>query len=356
MNRPLMRVIVVAVSTAVTLLAAEAAARAVFRCRHDYSFRDSLLYVADPLLDYRINPSYQPMRAGSYLGWLMPSSDGIPILALGGSMTWGHGNSGPYTWPSQVEAAFNQGPALETSPIAVINGGTSGYGSTQIRLRMEREAPAIDPAVIIVDATWNGVGSVADARAWLPENIAGRHSGPWRQLTAWLSGHSLLAAKTRLLRNSPGQLPSLAPVAALFETDLRAVAQLAQQHRWEVIFLQAPALWRFSGDAQERDLLERLLPGQAAYWRQARENQRLARNIIARVAQEAGMPVLDGAELFEPLSPLERVQLFSDYMHLSDKGNALLAQGLLAPCQDAISAMSARSARAAIARKPVDGE
>ncbi len=319
-----------------TLLILEGSARAYFRWHHDgCGFRSSLLYVADPVLDYRINLSHCPPKTGRILGAPLQGDHPldeprVQIVALGGSMTWGHSNTDRSTWPAQLERWLVVREALAPRTVEVINGGVPGYGSRQIRLRFEREVVNVKPTLVIVDATWNGVGSVADPRAWAPENIAGHGARVGRRLATWLTTHSLLAAKSRWFKNPRETLPALAPVADIFREDLRVLARQAQAEQIQLVLLQAPAIWTLHGTAEESQLIEQLLPGQQCWEQQARANQALARQMIREVGQEFGVPIIDGAQAFEPLLPVERSTLFSDYMHLSDAGNALLASYIAA--------------------------
>ena len=352
---PLIITVAVTVLTGLTL---EGAARISFRIRHGYRFEDSLLYVADPVFDYRINPRYRDPAISARTmprGVIGPRrEDGrLRVIALGESMTWGHRNDYAHTWPAQLQVRLDESGRVMSGGIEVMNAGTPGYGSRQLLVRFEREIIPLAPALVIIDATWNGVGSLADRRAWRPGNVAGHDATMPRRIAAGLTQHSLLVAKFHLfdlMDDAP--LPSLEPVGEVFREDLRALALGAKSQGIPLAFLQAPAVWTLDGGEQEHRLLTQISPAQARYWTSARSNQHLARQIIGQVASEFTLPVLDAAAAFEPLQVTERTALFTDYMHLSNGGNVLLADALAPQVFRLLQQTSGR--RLASTRGPAD--
>ncbi len=79
----------------------------------------------------------------------------VTIIALGSSSTEGIGASGPgATYPAQLEAALRR--ALPGLVVSIVNKGIGGQDAAEMVLRLDADALAHDPALIIWQVGTNG--------------------------------------------------------------------------------------------------------------------------------------------------------------------------------------------------------
>lgn len=91
---------------------------------------------------------YQQISRAQRVQPAMPPGQGITILCVGDSHTWGHGAGSPEAaYPAQLEQRFNAGTI---DRVQVVNLGIPGQNSSQLVRRLEQQIATYHPAAILV--------------------------------------------------------------------------------------------------------------------------------------------------------------------------------------------------------------
>lgn len=122
------------------------------------------LFVADPLLRYRLTPNFRGVAStGEYRTKLKTDTLGLRedrdygakpartqrVLALGDSFTMGVGVESADSFPKVLERVLQEGASV--SPIEVINAGVPGYNTRQERLYLAGDGLALQPDLVLLN-------------------------------------------------------------------------------------------------------------------------------------------------------------------------------------------------------------
>ena len=91
--------------------------------------------------------------------------EGIPILCVGDSHTYGLGVLSPLTYPSRLHALMNAG--LERDRYQVISRAVPGRNSASLRERLPGYLKQFRPALVLILAGYNNSWNSADSRHWV---------------------------------------------------------------------------------------------------------------------------------------------------------------------------------------------
>lgn len=124
---------------------------------------------------------------------------GVDVLALGDSFTFGMGVRDDETWPAQLERRLSE---AKRRHIEVVNAGTISYGVFQEMDLLESSGLATRPRVLIHALYWNdfmnasapkpGAPPVVDDNAYLAWDQLGQPRGVVRRMTSTLVSSSAL--------------------------------------------------------------------------------------------------------------------------------------------------------------------
>ncbi|MGQ0645257.1 MAG: SGNH/GDSL hydrolase family protein [Elusimicrobiota bacterium] len=234
------------------------------------------------------------------------------IVCLGDSCTFG-ATADADTYPALLEKNLN---AAGAGPVEVINAGVPGYSSWQGLVFWREDVARLKPDVLVLYLGWN---DIFEAR---PET--GEPLDPGEKRRAHFLRRSLLATQVRaalvaLRRRGEGRRAAEADLYRGFEPRyfLRQMETLIREARGSgarVVLLTLPAAYAPGRTA--------LLPSDYA----ASNPEKFRRlydaydAAIRRLAAEHGAELADAAALMNG-----RRELFADFCHPSEAGNAVIA-------------------------------
>jgi len=262
------------------------------------------------------------------------------VLAIGDSTTFGWGVDDDESYPARLERLLAADfPSRRPS---VVNAGVGAYDLKQAARLLGHFAPVLEPDVVLVGAYWNdlpyegvspegtALGRGAQPRARRP--AAGRASKPFRIGNDPTSFNRFLRRSRALYVMRHAWLSAIAPTDAA-----------SNQVQWEIALLEgtrSPAVdlaWADVGNtlAEIRDLAEQggydvgvlIVPIRAQVEQQYPNADYQAR--IRQLAEAQGLFVVDPLQAFIDEPDSRSLFIPYDRMHLSAKGNALLAQAAL---------------------------
>lgn len=136
-------------------LLSEAALRFYFFAENGFRKSPLISYVNDDSLGYTPVPgfslSYFTMDSLGFRSNGNRQTGGKTILCIGGSTTFGTGNSDKETFPAQLESVLRE----SGNNVRVINAGVSGYSSRQLALRHTGLLNKTRPDIVIINSCWN---------------------------------------------------------------------------------------------------------------------------------------------------------------------------------------------------------
>jgi len=251
------------------------------------------------------------------------------IWLFGGSTVWGTGNRNTGTLAAQLQAVYQErAPDLR---VRVLNFGESGYVSRQslgaLQSALACDAPSADMA-IFVDGANDVFAALQQGVAGLPQNEDNRRSefNSSRQLAAQLRAWAMrLEGITQLLDLSPttlvesAQLDRLAgAVADAFVAQVQQATALAQFYDFDLLYAWQPTVFdRSPARGDEAAIVGASIATHVQLQRRARELLRSRWASSANAAIDLGN-VFDGDDK----------ALFFDFVHLSERGQRLLAERL----------------------------
>ncbi len=253
------------------------------------------------------------------------------IWLFGGSTAWGTGNRNEGTLAAQLQRIYaERAPELG---VRVLNFGESGYVSRQSLAAFQSALACPEPAAdmaIFLDGANDVFAGVQEGAAGLPQNEDNRRRefNSSRQLAVQLRAWALrLEGIARLVQpgaeaTDPAALDALAIAAAdHYLTVVEQAAALAQGRGIDLIHAWQPTVFdRAHPRADEAAIVGASIASHVQLQRRARTrvNERLAAEpALALAAVDLG-DVFAGSEL----------PLFFDFVHLSERGQALLAERL----------------------------
>jgi lysophospholipase L1-like esterase len=154
------------VATAAILLGLEGAGRLYVHYKFGVPGKSYGLWQGDPVLGatHSINGYNTQTQTNNY-GFrgaedvIEPKpSNGIRVLALGGSTTFGYNLKDGETWPEHLQAKLRAVPGLEQSQ--VLNGGKIMFGAGHNLIELERWLPKLKPDYVVI---YEGINEVTNA-------------------------------------------------------------------------------------------------------------------------------------------------------------------------------------------------
>lgn len=248
--------------------------------------------------DFAVSTDARGLRRG---GGASGETEGLHVLALGDSCTFGLGVEDDEAWPALLEQLLAPRVA---GGARVSNAGVPGYTSFQGLRYLEGPGLALEPDLVLVsfgfnDAdVWSSRSDVETAR-WLAERAR------LRSWDALLHRSALYAGLARGLRGRAGpevdvrlERPRVAPEE--FLANLRAMRELTRLREIPTVFL----IWPY------RDQLQRNDPAPIVY-----------QPLITQAGERSATPVLD---LFEAFRRAD--EPFLDHVHASPAGTRAAAR------------------------------
>lgn len=261
----------------------------------------------------------------------------VRVICLGDSTTIGHGVAEGEPWPAQLEKSL---VALGV-PAESINAGVNGWDSYQELLRLKHELVHYQPDVLVLHQGWNeefNFSSLGLGKNYRPKVARGYWDKyflytnpsdirPRRFLSLILLLRMYVKdyfLRTRMAFASPERWLTLTRAEYLRDwyDNLVEIAALCEERSIRLYLVDYPCLVGMQDAPQERkDLIAgtRLNAVHAAY--QACSKARV--EACLRVAGEF-VPLVDGAAVFKRLDHRRRRELFSDEIHLTPEGEAML--------------------------------
>lgn len=272
------------------------------------------------------------------------------ILAFGGSTTYCAGNNDE-TWPGYLEKALNN-RVKDGRHFEVINCGVPNWRSIHDLLRFKNEGIHLQPDLIILHTGWN------DLLKGLDKKIGNRPSYKYGIKTcpnqikniktdvaealkpSFIERDFVLYQQIRIriidkYMKNPFDLYEKAidkndPIRdrwlQTWRKNVFQIIDIAKNNGIKVILVDYPGLARTGADSDEKSLVyqQARISCERYYnfWARAKE---LLSEYIHNMAEEKKIPVVEASKLFDKYSGKERVSLFVDEIHLSEKGDFILA-------------------------------
>lgn len=287
-------------------------------------------WVVEPFDGEFIHVDAQGRRAT----WNNDTHDESPrIFFFGGSTMWGEGARDAYTIPSQTAKLLSDAQI----PAFVENYGQTGYVSTQDLLMfqfqiMRGNAPRVaifyqgfNDTLTAYLQRYAGVSLQEDMRA--ADSEAGRILRSGRPLLR-LPGFNLDSHDFSIAAVYPS---SAASIADRWLQNARMIEALAAAYDVRVIFIWQPALHHkqtlttFEGEILDR--LENDLPGFVGLYTRVEEELR------TRITNEENSSFMFLSDLFKN----DTRSIFYDLVHITEEGNAVVAQALHNRIMDLLS-------------------
>ncbi len=291
-------------------------------------------WVEDPALIYKLNPRNAQFPQ-SFRG-KAPSSDkknGIRIICLGGSTTFGHEVKADQAWPAATERVL-KAKGIEAE---VINAGVQGYGSRQLLLRYRRDIAALKPDYVIIYEGWNRTGPLVDPKGWVPFGFDIARPGQKRkpEFVTYLGLHSLvlqrLITRASVRRGespkpSAGWFESSAPYTVdsyqdVFISDFTQLVKEIRAHQQQPVLVLYPALYFPKMTAGETSIFEPMLWAHRSLNPEMLRELEIKHSAIRTIAQATETPVVNVQAAFSSIRGKDRTALFMDEMHLTPLGN-----------------------------------
>jgi len=291
-------------------------------------------WIEDPALIYRLNPLNAEFPQ-SFRG-KAPSPDkgnGVRIVCLGGSTTFGHEVGAEQAWPAATERVLK----TEGIDAEVLNAGVQGYGSRQLLLRYRRDIATLRPDYVIIYEGWNRTGPLIDPAGWVPFGFDMVRPGQKRkpELVTYLALHSLLMQRfiTRAARQrgesqktSAGWFESSLPYTVdsyqdVFVSDFTELVKEIRAHKQQPVLVLYPALYFPEMTSEERSIFEPMLWAHRSLKPEMLEELESKHSAIRAIAQVTETPVVDVQAAFSSIRGKDRTALFMDEMHLTPLGN-----------------------------------
>jgi lysophospholipase L1-like esterase len=282
-------------------------------------------WVSDSLLDYRLNPAPDDVPGG-FLGQAppRPRREGLLVICLGGSTTYGHGLPWRKAWPHVTQGIVR----ARGTQAFVINAGTPGYGSRQLLRRYQLEIAALAPDYVIVFEGWNRTGILVDSSSWVP--FGARGSSRLTRVIRAAAVHSLMirAASTQLARRRTVATAAFKPdrFQSVWEADMDSLVRVITAHDQHPLLVIYPSLYHENMTATD------LQAYAGKGWKSRPFDPRMLDEIrdkhaaLRRIARERRAGVIDVQGAIATLHGAERAALFFDEWHLSVAGNHRVAE------------------------------
>lgn len=279
---------------------------------------------------------------------LQKASGAFRVLAVGGSSTFGVNNPDDATWPISLERALL---ARYGRTIECLNAGQPGYALVDFTYFLREKLARYRPEMVIYYEGWNDTDLPGASQ--VHHNVRRFHQYTWvGRLSDGLYGRSLLY--TYLLEKSQfyvishrrDPLPNTHQFRAEVEEFIRTVRQQGARPVLVLQMMEPFQEARFrqfraevqSADLENRsELRQRVLalakgtPGEKSAGYDDLTRLRLYQTlvlleVVRRTGEALEVPVIDPDEEF--VRAQGKQKLFCDVVHLSDRGNGVLAEAI----------------------------
>lgn len=295
-----------------------------------------------PYLVYRTAPDQRTagvtVNAQGFRGrdWTREKPAGTRRVAvLGGSVAFGQGASGDdATFCARLEASLR----ADGLRAEVMNAGVIGYGSTQELIQLATVVLDYAPDVVVLVDGWNDFYIGATLAETEPaivhptfldfDRALARSTEHARNLFRASAYVRRMEAKLSRNRSREGRFgtfhDNLARTLPIYRRNVSRMCKLATAHGSRVVVVAQPELYRRGGDipAAERVLRERF--DTSGYGAAGRAQYPSFVEAAADVARAEGALFLDATTIFDDVADA----VFVDFVHLNDRGNAILAERL----------------------------
>jgi lysophospholipase L1-like esterase len=258
-----------------------------------------------------------------------PSPAARTIWLFGGSTAWGTGNRNQGTLAAQLQQIYRErAPQLG---VRVLNFAESGYVSRQSLIAFQSALACPQPAAdvaIFLDGANDVFAALQEGQAGLPQNEDNRRRefNSSRQLAAQLRAWALrLEGIARLVGTAPAplqaaELDALAlAVVDAYLTQVGQAAALAREYRLDAIHAWQPTAFdRAPPRADEAAIVGASMATHVNLHRQVRARLR------ERLAADPSVAAIDLGSLFDSGDQ----PVYFDFVHLSERGQRLLAERL----------------------------
>jgi len=258
-----------------------------------------------------------PKKEGSYR-----------ILTMGDSITYGNGDNDK-TWPAYL------GKILD---VEVINGGVPNWESSHLLARFKNEGIYFKPDLVIIHSGLSdvlegtnrfiykyGIKDCPDqvknikTRIFPAEepNFITKYSLLYRYLRVRMFQGTKVEALTSI--NMPERL-------AVWKENISEIIDIAKENDIRVILVDYPMLTRKGASREERNFIinnSRIASGR--HYDFLVKAKGLISRGIHKMTKEKDIEVVEAEGFFNRYNANERITLFLDEMHLSEKGDFILA-------------------------------
>lgn len=273
-------------------------------------------------------------------------SKSLKIICSGGSTTAGQGIDDKDCWPSKLEYALNnQGISSE-----VFNAGIYGYDSYQELQNLKYNLLTIKPDILILHQGWNEefeFSALGMGRRFKPKQ-ARRYFEKWyffsnnirffprKFLLAILTLRHIrrnISLKKNMSFENPKRWNVLLNDAYIknWFDNLNSIKKICIENKIRLFLVNYPCLVQVNDNPKNRQIYinnTRLTANFSSYQAFAKARIDEFYKLISN-----DFKILDGNSEFQEINGLDRLDLFSDEIHLSAKGEDLLARSI---CKDLV--------------------
>ena len=265
------------------------------------------------------------------------------IWLFGGSTVWGTGNRDAGTLAAQLEQVYRErAPELA---VRVDNFGESGYVSRQSLAAFQSALSCVEPAAdmaLFLDGANDVFATFQAGVAGQPQNEENRRRefNSSRQLGAQLRAWAMrLEGIARLVqpdvgpRDAAEQQRLATATADAYLSQARQAAALARSYQVDLLYAWQPTVFdRAPARADEAAIVA------ASMADHVRLQQQTRAQVDARLQSATETPVIDLGGVFDGVD----TPLFFDFVHLSERGQRLLAERLYEFSVDSLRLRPAR--------------
>ena len=286
----------------------------------------------------------------------LPKPEGeIRIFSLGGSTTLGGESSNEGTYPQQLENKIHD-PKTK-----VINAGSGGYRSIHLFLLYKYKIRNLDPDIITIYSGWNDYEESMFSY-WEPDNPFVHSLSSQMRLAkiplgdfalVWGAGklYNRLKDYDRTVETGSNETAGKKYIRVADETgwqeeyrkNIQNLISLAKSENVVPVIIVFPAP-EFEGAPQEVKDFANLDLNMAGRWDGVIKFLSNIRKIQRDLAQSNNVPLIDVNAEFEKFNGdyKNKFKFFTDKMHLTPKGNKLIAEAMLQPIRNIIKENSDR--------------
>lgn len=275
------------------------------------------------------------------------------IITIGGSTTFCYGDN-DNTWPAFLEKFLNH-KARAGYRFEVFNLGVGGWRSIEEKLVFKNEVINLRPDLVTLYTGWN---DLAGSRNKITMNKAVHFFGlPQCANQVKNIKSEVLSARTpsfferyfllynqlenrvfyKFLRNRfddwedglKGDRDASRAWVVAWKKNIHEIVDSARQHGIKIVSIDYPCLAReAAGNTEKRTIFQNTRVNDErifSFWVKAKEFLSYHLHLIGN---EENIPTIEASKYFENFQGQERVSLFTDEMHLTEKGNKLLGEYL----------------------------